>query len=212
MKTQNIVLRFLMVLMPALSMAIAAGETPAPRLDSKDFQIVPFCTVATDRKLDPKTKNIFDELKVSVNAGRQTRYRISGKKKHEAGDLEGQPVLHLGKLVLAPIADRVGSVNAKLPTVTDVRSYFMCVEYGEGKLKTEHVKLPEKTDCFWKVETKDGETEFLLYQVTKAEDGKGYDKQTLGSITVPKDQAKAFGFAATVRWQGNEADLAVTFN
>jgi hypothetical protein len=44
-----------------------------------------------------------------VNAGRQTRYRISGKKEHEAGDLEGQPVLHLGKLVLAPIADRVGS-------------------------------------------------------------------------------------------------------
>jgi hypothetical protein len=88
----------------------------------------------------------------------------------------------------------------------------MCVEYGEGKLKTEHVKLPEKTDCFWKVETKDGETEFLLYQVNKAEDGKGYDKQTLGSIKVPKDQAKAFGFAATVRWAGNEADLTVTFN
>lgn len=212
MKTRFFIPRLLILFLPVLNLAAAAAEAPPPKLDAKDLQIVPFCTVATDRKLDPKTKNIFDELKVSVNSGRQMRYRISGKKKKEAGDLEGQPVLHIGKLVLAPVAKRIGSVNAKLPTVTDVRSYFMCVEHGEGKLKTEHVKLPEKTDCFWTVETRDGETVFHLYKVTDAKDGKGATKETLGTISVPENEAKSFGFAATVRWQGNEADLSVTFD
>jgi hypothetical protein len=201
-----------MLLSVFLSFGAVAVEPPPPKLDAKDFQIVPFCTSATDRKLDPKTKKIFDELKVSVTAGRETRYRISGKKKNEVGDLEGQPVLHLGKLVLAPVANRIGSVNAKLPTVTDVRFYFMCVEYGEGKLKTEHVKLPEKTDCFWTLETKDGQTVFHLYTVPEAKGGEVPPKVTLGTITVPENEAKSFGFAATVRWAGNEADLTVTFD
>jgi hypothetical protein len=32
------------------------------------------------------------------------------------------------------------------------------------------------------------------------------------SITVPENQAIGFGFAATVRWKDNEADLAVDFD
>jgi hypothetical protein len=204
--------RFSILFSALLILGSVAVEPPPPKLDTKDLQIVPFCTAAKDRKLDPKTKKIFDELKVSVTAGRETRYRISGKKKHEVGDLEGEPVLHLGKLVLAPIANRIGSVNAKLPTVTDVRFYYMCVEYGEGKLKTEHVKLPEKTVCFWTLDTSDGETVFHLYKVAEAKDGKAPTKVTLGKIAVPEDEAKSFGFAATVRWAGNEADLTVTFD
>lgn len=195
-----------------LALDSAAVEGPPPRLDAKDFEIVPFCTAASDRKLNPKTKKIFDELKVSVNVGKQTRYRISGKKKDEVGDLEGEPVLHLGKLVLAPVANRIGSVNAKLPTVTDVRFYFMCVADGEGKLKTENVKLPEKTDCFWTLNTSDGETVFHLYKVVEVLEGEPPKKVTLGKITVPEAEAKSFGFAATVRWQGNEADLSVSFD
>jgi hypothetical protein len=190
------------ILLSMFAASVMAEEEKPEALTAKHFQIVPFCSVATGEKLDPKSKDIFDELKVSVTAGRQTRYRISGKKKQEAGNLGGRPVLHTGKLVLVPFGKRTGKVIPKLPTLTDVRFYFMCVELPQNKLQTKNITLEKGVDYTWSAETKDGKAIFQVLDGTKVVD----------SITVPENQAMAFGFAATVRWKDNEADLAVEFD
>jgi len=199
MKTQSLFFLFAAAL---ASFATAEErQKPAPQLTAKEIAVVPFCSIALERKLDPKSKDIFDELKVSVTAGRQTRFRISGEKKKESGNLEGRPALHTGKLVLVPFADRKGTLTVKLPTVVDVRSYYMCVELAGDKLKSEYLKLEKGVAYSWSIGNADGQTVFQLLD----------DAQTaVSTIKVAEGDAKAFGFGATVRWKDNEADLTAT--
>lgn len=165
--------------------------------------MVPFTSVAVDRKLDPKTKDIFDELKATVTTGRQTRIRISGKKDADAGNLDGRPVNHTGKLVLIPGRPRSGTLVAKEPTANDVRYYHICVELPDDKLKSEHVELKKGVTYTWVVGTDADKADFKLMDE---------DSKTVASISVPAGDFRSFGFAATVRWKGNEADLAVTID
>jgi hypothetical protein len=192
---------FLSLLATACIVPAWSQEKALPQLAAKDIVIVPFCSVATDTKLDPKSKDIFDELKVTVTTGKQTRCRISGKKKEESGNLEGRPVLHTGKLALIPADNRKGTLAAKLPTVVDVRSYYICAELADNKLKSEYVKLEKGIDYTWSVETAGDQKTFQLLDL---------DKKVIATIKAPEKQMRAIGFAATVRWKGNEADLAAT--
>lgn len=183
------------------STAMGQTKEPPPQIKPKDVVEVPFCSVAKDRKLDPKSKGIFDELKVAVTTGRETRIRISGKKNEEAGSLEGQPVLHSGKAALIPVAARKGSLTAKLPEVADVRYYYMCLELADNKMKTEHIKMEKGAIYTWTVEIADGQTTFTIFDPTS---------KVLATLRGAEKEVRAFGFAATVRWKGNEADLAAT--
>ena len=40
-----------------------------------------------------------------------------------------------------PFEKRTGKLPVKLPTVVDVRFYYMCVELPDNKLKTKSIKL-----------------------------------------------------------------------
>lgn len=181
----------------------AVAQKPLPQITSEDVSIHPYCSVEPEKKLDLKSKNIFDELRVTVTRGAQTRIRISGKKKEEVGFYEGRPVLHTGKLALVPIANRSGTVEVKFPTVIDVRNYYICVGYDGEKVKTKDLKLEKNVTYKWKIADENGDTVFRLT------DPKGTEIEAIKAAT---GSVKFFGFGSTVRWKDNEADLAATFD
>lgn len=189
----------------ALVSALAAQEKKSgpPPVRPGDVVVVPFTSVAADRKLDPKAKDIFDELKATVTSGRQTRIRISGRKDADSGNFEGRPVNHAGKLVLIPGSPRSGTLVAKEPTANDVRYYHICVELPDDKLKSEHVELKKGETYAWVVKTEGDKTSFTVTDESS---------KPVASISVPDSDFRAFGFAATVRWKGNEADLVITMD
>ena len=91
--------------------------------------------------------------------------------------------------MLAPFEKRTGKLPVKLPTVVDVRFYYMCVELPDNKLKTMSIKLDKGFNYTWTVETKDGKATCQVLNGIKV----------IETITVPAEDAKAYGFAATVR-------------
>lgn len=177
------------------------AEAPKDRITGKDISVHPFTTVATDKKIDPKSKKIFDELKVIVTSEAQSaRVRITGKKKDESGNYEGRPVNHTGKLALVPFSERKGVVKVGEPSIEDVCRYFLVLELPGDKLESKGLTLEKGVEYQWSISKKDDQ---VIYTLTS----EGKDTTT---ITAPADQVKAFGIAAVVRWKGNEADVSMT--
>jgi hypothetical protein len=79
----------------ALPAGTVAQKPPAPKITPKDVRDFPFCATMKSVKLNPKLKDMFDELQVTTSDG----IRIHGKKKEDSGKV----VYHNGKL--APTED-----------------------------------------------------------------------------------------------------------
>jgi hypothetical protein len=183
--------------------ATAQDAKPLPRIAAEDVSIHPFTANHRDKKIDPKTKGIFDEHRVSVTATKQqTRIRISGKMKNAGGSLEGQPVLHLGKLALIPVSERTGSIKVGAPSIVDVTRYIIALEVADDKLVTEFVELKKGPEYHWSVTKKDGE---IVYTVM-------LDGEKQGSVSAPENQVRAFGIAAFTRFEDNPTDISFSID
>lgn len=180
------------------------AQQPAPakeRITGKDITVHPFATIASDRKIDLKSKGVVDELKVTVTSDNQSaRIRISGKKKQESGNLEGRPALHTGKLALVPFSERKGTLKAGEPSIEDVCSYFIVLELPDDKLETKWLKLEKGTEYEWSTVKKDDR---IVFSITSA--GK-----EIATVTAAADKVKSFGIASVVRWKGSESDVSLT--
>lgn len=168
-----------------------------PKVLAKDVSIHPFTGNASDRKIDPKTKGVFDELRVTVTSTSQTRIRISGKMEKESGSLEGRPVLHLGKLALVAITERSGFLNVGVSSVVDATKYYVVFEVEDQKLSTKAITLDKDVNYTWAIVKKDGKFEFKIFLGDKVKE----------TISAPENQVKSFGVAAVCRWAGNQADI-----
>ncbi|MGB1259468.1 MAG: hypothetical protein ACPG6P_05460 [Akkermansiaceae bacterium] len=183
----------------------AARPKKAPPLTMKDIREYPYTTSFKNRKLSTSSDGIFDELKVSKGK----RIRIHGKKQHDGGRVDGRVVNHMGKLVLFPAGNRTGKLVAKLPSLEDVRFYHIAIEFKDTKdrknvIQSRTLALKKSIQYSWSYSVADGTGTFKL--VEHGEDG----VTTISSLSASAEEIVGIGFAATVRWSGNEADLSIT--
>lgn len=177
------------------AMGKAKGE-PAPKVTASQIRTYPFTSTAGDERLDPKMRGIFDELRVSTS----DRIRIYGKKEKDSGTIDGRAVYHMGKVAIFPPGNRSGVLTTPMAASEDVRRYYAMLETGE-KFVTKELKLAEDKDHIWTL-TQEGDNTVLKVMV-------GNESVT---ISAPTNSVTGAGFAATVRWIGNEADLRVAFD
>ena len=174
----------------AMAGGAAAGankKDPPSKITPKDVRDFPFCASMKAVKLNPKQKDMFDELRVTTSG----RIRIHGKKKEDSGKVDGKVVYHNGKLALFSPLKRNGTTTSKLPPTEDVRRHFAVLEAGDTLVMQEPM-LGENTPHAWN----------LLHEGVS----------TTVTVTAPAAQVTGVGFAATARWICNEADLSVTFD
>lgn len=184
----------------AMAGGAAAGankKEPPPKITPKDVRDFPFCATMKAVKLNPKLKDMFDELRVTTS----DRIRIHGKKKEDSGKVDGKVVYHNGKLALFPPLERSGAITSKHPPTEDVRRHFAVLETGDT-LVAQELKLGEGTPHVWTLTQEGGNTILKIIQ----------DGQTSVTVTAPAAQVTGAGFAATARWIGNEVDLSVNFD
>lgn len=177
--------------------ASTAKKEPPPKITPKDVRELPFCATMPTVKLNPKQKKIFDELRVT----KSERIHIHGKKKWDSGWVGDKIAYHNGKLALFPPLERSGKLEAKFPTESDVRTYFAVLETGDS-LVVKEVKVAENAPQAWTLAKEGGSTVLKVVQGT----------QTIATVSAPTAEVTGAGFAATVRWVGNEADMSITFD
>jgi len=178
--------------------AVGAGKKdPPPKITPKDVRNFPFCATMKEVKLNPRQKDMFDELRVTTS----DRIRIHGKKKEDTGKVDGKVVYHNGKLALFPPLERGGMITSKHPPTEDVRRHFAVLETGDA-LVAQELKLGENTPHAWTLTQAGGNTILKVIQ----------EGQTTVTVTAPTAQVTGAGFAATARWIGNEVDLSVNFD
>lgn len=175
----------------------ADDADPAPKVTASQIRTYPFCSTMVAVRLDPKTKGIFDELRVSASE----RIRIYGKKEVDSGTVDGRAVFHLGKAAVFPPGNRSGKLDTPMGSSADVRRYFAMLETGE-EFVTKELKLVADKDHVWTL-AQEGENTVL--KVSAA------GNETV-AVSAPTKSVTGAGFAATVRWIGNEADLRVNFD
>jgi len=182
---------------PSTPLATSKLLSGAAKLNPTDVRILPFLREQRTRKFQKNEPQPPDELRVTSSTN---RIHIYGKKKADGNRFEGKPGGHVGKLVLFPPADRSGSLTARLPTAEDVRTYYAALELDGETLETDQVELAARTAYEWSVKSENGTTQLSITSAGK----------DIVSLSAPTDKVKGVGFASTVRWGGNEADLAIT--
>jgi hypothetical protein len=184
----------------AMAGGAAAGagkKDPPPKITPKDVRDFPFCATMKAVKLNPKQKDMIDELRVTTS----DRIRIHGKKKEDSGKVDGKVVYHNGKLALFPPLERSGTITSKHPPTEDVRRHFAVLETGDT-LVAEELKLGENIAQAWTLTQESGN---MILKISQG-------GQTTVTVAAPSAQVTGAGFAATARWIGNEVDLSVNFD
>ena len=172
----------------------APSAKPAP----KDIRVLPFCREFKEQKFKANDREISDELRVTAS----DRIHIYGKKRGDVVRVTGRQVGHVGKLALMPPETRTGTLTVKVPTVEEVTHYFAVLEMADESLATKSLKLLKGKNYLWSLKVENGQTALRIVA-----DGKEVE-----SLTGATDQVKGYGFAATVRAKGNEADATITFD
>lgn len=180
-----------------IASAQADKKEKPPQVGVKDVSIHPWTANRRELKIDPKTKGIFDEHRVSVTSGKQTRIRISGKMKHAGGDLEGSPVLHLGKIALIPISERSGTIKVGEPSASDNSNYLILLEDNAEKLKTEILTLKKNAIYTWSVVNEDGK---IVYSVFS-------DGEKKWSLSASEKDVRSFGIGAWTRFENQKTEI-----
>jgi hypothetical protein len=194
-------IRFISTLF-AIGLALFASGTqaqttkPLPKPTPSEIKVLPFCGTKMNAKIDPKTREVFDELKIT----KSSRIHIHGAKKYDTGRLNGEVVWHMGKIALFPPGDRTGKFVVKARAQERSR-YFVSIEL-EDKLETKELTLKRDQVYDWQVKSENGNTTFKITE----------GQAVVAAITVPTAQVKGVGFAATARFTGNEADMDVSFD
>ena len=184
-------------------LTILAAQMPGTNstlpLSSNGMRDLPFCREFKQQIFKANDRSVGDELRVSFAAG---ELRIWGKKKVDAVHYNGTPVGHMGKVALLPMSARSGKLTVKMPTAVGVRYYFIVLETADGKFDTTELKLEAGKTYTWGLKI-DGRQ--IKYSVM---DG----ASEVAALSEEVSKIKAFGFAATVRQVGNEADLVASID
>ena len=170
--------------------------TASPKLSPSDIRVLPFCGTKQSLKIPVDTRGVFDELKVEKGEV----IRIYGDKENDTGRLKGEVVFHLGKVALIPPVARHGELTAKVGWANATTHYCMILDLNE-KFAHKDIKLAEGTVYQWSVQTADDFTTFRLM------DG----NTEFAVLKAPANQVTGIGFAATVRFAKNKADLQWSF-
>ena len=179
-------------------LAPAKAATPVPKLTSKDFRVLPFCREFEHQKFKANDREMPDELRVTTS----DRIHLYGKKRGDTVRVTGREIGHVGKVVLMPAGVRSGTLMVKVPTIEEVTHYFAVLEMADESLETKSLKLVKEKKYLWSLKVEGGQTAFRIMA----------DGAEIASLTGGTDLVKGFGFAATVRAKGNEADATVTFD
>ena len=179
---------------------VAPAKSPASpaKLTSKDFRVLPFCREFEHQKFKANDREMPDELRVTTS----DRIHLYGKKRGDTVRVTGREIGHAGKVVLLPAVPRSGTLTVNVPTVEEVTHYFAVIEMADESLETKSLKLVKGKKYLWSLKAEGGQTAFRIMA----------DGVEVASLTGGTDSVKGFGFAATVRAKGNEADATVTFD
>jgi hypothetical protein len=175
----------------------ATEKKSAAKITPKDVTELPFCSTMKEKKLDPKQKGMFDELKVTVSE----RIRIHGTKKKDSSRIGDQVGYHLGKAALFPPAERAGTLTTKFPTEKSSRRQFMLIEYAD-KLDYLEFEQPADSAYKWTITHLAGQMSLAL------KDG----ARDVCALKGDLSQIKGVGFAVTLRWIDTEADTVINFD
>lgn len=186
-------------------LGLAEDPVKPAKLDLKEIHVYSYCGTEGKHLFGPKERKLFDELKYSASGSQQTKFRISGKKKQDNYPYEGAYIYHLGKVALVPIAQRSGTI------VTDIEkdkekdaspTHYLVFQLDNGSLQSQTITLTKGPVYTWTMD-RSGATATLTVKE---------GDNVVSSMSAPTDQTREFGFATTVRFVGNEADMTVTFN
>jgi hypothetical protein len=172
------------------------NTTPGAALTSKDIHVYPFAQEHKDMLFKPTDRSIPNELIVTVT----DHIHVYGKKKSHVVQVLGVPTGHVGKLVILPPGDRSGTLTIKKSFGTTL--FFNCFELAGDKLDSQEMKLSEGVAYHWSVKNDGTHTAFRMTSPDNKEIAHTIDSANVLGI----------GFAGTVRNEGNEIDLAITFD
>jgi hypothetical protein len=173
--------------------------TTSQSLTPKDVRIYPYWREEGTKKITA-TIGFPDELRVVTTTN---KIHLSGKKKvNNDSKGGGRPILHVGKLALIAPGDRKGKLMVKSPSAQDATYYYAALELDGDQLESKMVDLKVGKDYDWSATSQDGQTTLRISDA-------GAEVVTL---TAPTEKVKGIGFASTVRWKDNEADLTITIN
>jgi hypothetical protein len=189
----------------AISRADAQVATTPPKtgnqsakLTARDIRVHDFAQEHKETKFKVNIRELPDELTVT----RGDRVRIYGKRRIDgAPSVRGRGTGHLGKLVLLPPADRKGTIVLKRDFGTTF--YFAVLELPDDELDSKQMKLKEGKSYEWSVKSENGRTTLRVIDANGTE---------VASNAAETDKVLGVGFAATVRSQGNEVDLTISYD
>lgn len=170
---------------------------PAAALTSKDIHVYPFAEEHKDMLFMPTDRSIPNELIVTTT----DHIHMYGKKKSRVVQVLGVPTGHVGKLVMLPPGDRSGTLMIKKSFGTT--KFLNCFELAGDKLDSQEMKLSEGGTYNWSIKNEGTNTTFRL---TSA------DNKEIAHHTIESANVLGVGFAGTVRNEGNEIDLTITFD
>lgn len=186
-------------------LTLAADPLKPAKLDLKELHVYSYCGTEGKHLFGPKERKLFDELKYSASSSQQTKFRISGKKKVDDYPYNGDYIYHLGKVALTPIAQRSGTI------VVDVEkdkeggaspSHYLVFELDNGSLQSQTITLTKGPVYTWTMDRSGAAATLTVKEGNKV----------VSSMTAPTQETREFGFATTVRFVGNVADMTVTFD
>ncbi len=184
----------------------AAAQTPAPKpkppvetkLTSHDIRVLPFAQEHRDVKFKATSREFPSELTVTTS----DKIHFYGKRRSDAAPMaRGKPTGHIGQVALMPPGDRQGSLVLKKAFGTTM--YFAVLELPDDTLSSKQMELKEGKTYSWSVKSENGTTTLRVASADGIE---------MAVNHAPSDKVLGVGFAGTVRNQGNEIDMTITYD
>ncbi|WP_265592640.1 hypothetical protein [Verrucomicrobium sp. BvORR034] len=176
----------------------AQAQQTGGKPDRAAIEVLPFAREFMNEKFKTNDREVPDELRATTT----DKIRIYGKRKlNRTAPVRGRLSAHFGKIVLVPVGNLKGVINVKSPSADDVTYYYASIELEGGKLDTKIIQLSTGVDYAWSVVKGPAQTTFKITDGAKE----------VVSLSGPAASVKSVGFASTVRYLGNEADISVTF-
>lgn len=195
---KNILIALFAALLLAAVVPCVQAQQPANKPDRTLIEVLPFAREFMNEKFKPNDREVPDELRATTT----DKVRIFGKRKlNKTAPVRGRGSAHFGKIVLVPVGNWKGVINVKSPSADDVTYYYASIELEGGKLDTKIIQLSTGVDYAWSVVKGPAQTTFKITDGAKE----------VVSLSGPAASVKSVGFASTVRYLGNEADISVTF-
>ncbi|HZK81142.1 MAG TPA: hypothetical protein VFC46_08755 [Humisphaera sp.] len=129
-------------------------------------------------------------------------FHISGTKTFDVAQVAGRNRGHLGKAVLLSGTEAGGSMHVEVAALNDHTHYDLLLMDKRDVIHLQALPLEPNVNYSWQLLERDGS---VLVEVTR-------DEKIVGSISLPFQDYKNFGFGVTVRWPGNKADITISLD